>query len=215
MEHTRIAVIESNWWRKSNVSVRGLFDLIANMACENPNAYHYEMANSKAAMKEAIPRIGSYKECSYLYIATHGDWAGLVLLNGETFSRKALRDALVQIRQTPQSKLRGVHLGSCSFTTDRLAQFLYSADVGLKWIAGYTENVDWIESSALDLLFFNELMAREAETEGNVIRRVATKLGEVAPGLLEKLGFKIYVRKRGGGIANLLEKPESSDLIDV
>ena len=56
-KHTNIAVIESNWWRKSNTSVRGLFDLVANIAFDNPNAYHYEMVNTEDALKEVMPRI--------------------------------------------------------------------------------------------------------------------------------------------------------------
>ena len=215
MRHTRIAVIESNWWRKSNVSVRGLFELIANIACENPNAFHYEMANSRSAMKEAIPRIGSYRECRYLYIATHGDEHGLSLLNGDSFPKRTLRDCLVQIRKTPQSRLRGLHLGSCLFATNSLASYLFHEDVGINWIAGYSEEVDWLQSSALDLLFFNELMKFDDSAEVRVIRSVAEEICRLARSLSSELGFGIFARKSGGGILNLLEDTGTTEAINI
>jgi hypothetical protein len=204
--HTGLAVIESGWWRKSNVSVRALFELVANIACENPNAYHYEMTNSEAAIKEAIPRIASYRECKYLCIATHGNEEGLCLLNVERLSRSELRNMLSRIHQTNGSKLRGLYLGSCLFSTDRLADFLFDKDIGIHWVAGYTNEVDWIDSSAMDLLFFNELLNGQNETEIQRIQRVADRLLEISRGLVRELGFGIYTRKRAtGGAKNLLE----------
>lgn len=212
MAHTGIGVIESNWQRKSNLSVRGLFDLIANISCDNPNAYHYEIANSEVAIKEAIPRIGSYRECRYLYIAAHGDEKGLGFLNDDRLTRTELRNLLRDIRNTDGSKLRGLCLGSCLFGTDKLADFLFSEDVGVRWIAGYSTEVAWIESSALDLLFFNELISVEGETDIQAINRTAKRLLEVAPGLVKELGFGIFVRKKKtGGAKNLLGDAYSDD----
>lgn len=213
MVHTGIAVIESNWQRKSNLSVRGLFDLIANISCDNPNAYHYEIANSEAAIKEAIPRIGSYRECRYLYIAAHGDEKGLSFLNADRLTRAELRNLLRDIKDTDGSKLRGLCLGSCLFGTDALADFLFREDVGVRWIAGYATQVPWVESSALDLLFFNELIdGVEGETDIQAITRTAKRLLEIAPGLVNELGFGIFVRKRRtGGAKNLLDDAYSEE----
>lgn len=206
MQHTGLAVLESNWWRKSNVSVRGLFDLAANIACENPNAYHYEMANSEAAIKEAIPRIASYRECKYLCIATHGDEHGFQLLNNDKLSRTELRNLLVRVHETKGSKLRGLHLASCLFGTENLANFLFQGSHGIHWIAGYEEEVDWIDSSALDLLFFNELLYGDGETENQRIRRTADRLLKIASGLVTELGFGIFIRTQKTGHAkNLLQ----------
>lgn len=185
--------------------------MIANISYDNPNAYHYEMANSEAAIKEALPRIASYRECRFLYVATHGDWDGLHLLNEELLSRIELRNLLARVHETKGSKLRGIHLGSCLFTMDRLANFLFEKDVGVTWIAGYSEHVDWIESSALDLLFFNELLKFEAETDLAAIKNTAAKLKIAAPGLIEHLGFGIFVKGRGGRLSNLLAPANVED----
>lgn len=205
MTHTGLAVIESGWWRKSNVSIRGLFELVANIACENPNAYHYEMANSEAGLKEAIPRIGTYRECRYLCLAMHGDFDSLCTLSGQRLSRAELRNLLCRVKDEDGSKLRGLHLGSCLFATDRLASFLFERDVGVHWIAGYSEEVDWLDSSAMDLLFFNELLRGTKETEIQRIERTAKRLLDISAGLVRDLGFGIHVRQRGGGAKNLLQ----------
>lgn len=211
MNHTNIAVIESGWWRKSNISVRGLFELVANLSCENPNAYHYEMANSEIGLKEAIKLVGTYNECKYLYLAMHGDYDGLQTLSGQKLSRTELRNLLCQIKETKGSKLRGLHFGSCLFASDSLAKFLFEREVGVHWIAGYSKSVDWIESSAMDLLFLNEFLNKNGESEIRRIQATATRLLNVAPGLVNTLGFGIFVRTPGaGGIRNLLA-PAYSD----
>lgn len=50
--HTNVAVLESTWFQHKNTSVRGLFELIADINCDNPHSYNYEMANSEVALKE-------------------------------------------------------------------------------------------------------------------------------------------------------------------
>jgi len=202
--HTKIAVVESTWWQGRNTSVRGLFDLVADIHCENPHSYHYEMANSEAALKEIIPRLGRYKKCKYLYLAMHGDENGLHLLNDERLSRAELRNLLKKINTEQGSSLKGIYLGSCLFGTDKLAEFILTEDVGINWIAGYSEEVSWIKSSALDLLFFNELVLDDDSSETIRINRAARELLETAPGLIANLGFGIFTRKRGGGVKNLL-----------
>lgn len=202
---TGVAVIESKWAPDSNVSVRGLFDLVSEMATENPHGYHYEMANSEAAIKESIPRIARYRDCKYLCLAMHGNGDGLHLMNGERLSRTELRNVLIRIKTTRGSKLDGVYLSSCIFGTHQLADFIFQQSASVSWIAGYSEEVDWLDSSALDLLFFNHLVWSEASTEAEKIKEVAKRITEVAPGLARELGFGIYVRKQGtGGAKNLL-----------
>lgn len=215
-KHTKIAVVESTWWQGRNTSVRGLFELVADINCNNPHSYHYEMANSEAALKEIIPRIGRYKNCKYLYLAMHGNENGLHLLNEERLSRSELRNLLKKIEAEQGSSLKGIYLGSCLFGTEKLAEFILTEDVGINWIAGYCEEVSWIKSSALDLLFFNELILEDDGSEIARINRTAEDLLDTASGLVKNLGFGIYTRKRGGGIKNLLatayaEEPEDLD----
>ncbi len=39
-----------------------------------------------------------------------------------------------------------------------MASFIFERRLPLTWISGYQETIGWIESSALNLLFFNQLI---------------------------------------------------------
>lgn len=208
-EHTKIAVIESNWYKDSNVSVHSLFDVISDITCGSPHAYHYERANCEAAMKEAIPRIAKDRRIKYLYIATHGEEDALQLYNGDNFTRTELKNQLIKIKNSSGSTLRGLYLGSCLVGSSNLADFLFADDIAPRWIAGYDKKISWVQSSALDMLFFNELIDADsssgAETPRMKIESIAKFIGKAAPGLVKDLGFGIYVRKKGnGGAKDLL-----------
>jgi len=209
-KHTNIAVIESNWWRKSNTSVRGLFDLVANIAFDNPNAYHYEMVNTEDALKEVMPRIASYREVQYACIAAHGDKDGIVFdLSGQRITRTEIRNLLCKIKETNGSTLRGIHFSSCSFGTSGLAKHLFEKDVCINWVSGYEKDVSWIDSSALDLLFFNELLqGKKDEKPRDAIVRTAKRVKARASGLCKELGFGIFVKNSGSGLQNLLAGAE-------
>lgn len=209
-EHTGIAVIESKWFEDSNVSVRGLFELVADLATGTPHAYHYEMASSEVALKEAIPRVAKDNACRYLCLAMHGNERGLQLINDDQVTRTELKNLLVRIKGHRGAKLAGIHMASCIFGTQDIAEKLFSTPTELRWMAGYTKEVEWIESSALDLLFFNYLASPDdpSLTEIQKIHAVARKLSENVCGLVEKLGFGIYVRKqKTGGAKNLMVQP--------
>jgi hypothetical protein len=210
MKHTGIAVIEGIWKRKSNVSIRGLFDVIANIQFENPNAYHYEMAGSKAAFKEVVTRISGMSECKFVYVATHGSDDGLSFHNGDVMKPAELKKLLVEIARTPRHKLRGIHLGACSALMEETAEELFSDDIGVKWVAGYSENIEWIDSSALDLLFYRRYLQSVETSSSKIVRDVTARLVEDVPGLIRTLGFHVFARRRGGGIVDLLAEAHGS-----
>lgn len=197
---TNIAVIESRWWNNSNTSVRGLFDLISDMNFDSPHAYHYEMANSEAAMKETLYRVATRRNCKYLCLATHGSDDGLEMHNDDTLSRTEIRNILIRVKKTPNTKLHGLHLASCSFGTKSLAEFIFQKDVGIEWIAGYNKDIDWLDSTAMDMLFFNELISNdESVTPQKRILQTAENLHKKAGSLIDKLGFEVFVRKGNDG----------------
>ena len=66
-----LAVIESRWEEDGNSSVRGLFDLLADIHEDNPSDYHYEMFNNQASLEEIILRTAGRKR--NLYIASHAN----------------------------------------------------------------------------------------------------------------------------------------------
>lgn len=207
MEHTGIGVLESIWWRKRNTSVRGLFDLISDLNCGNQHGYHYEMVNCTAAAKETIGRFGRMREIKYAYIATHGDHNNLIFeINDQKLKRSDLRSILHEIKQINGSTLKGLYLGACSIGSKKVADYLFEGDICVNWICGYKEQVDWVKSSAFDMLFFNELINRsEGKTEMQTIQCVSNYIRDNAMGLAIQLGFGIFVRKqKTGGSKNIL-----------
>lgn len=215
---TKIGVIESKWEKRSNASVRDLFDLVAEQNFGNRNEYHYEMAMSPAAMEEAIPRLAADNRVRWLYLATHGDKRGIQLGNNCNIKAARLVELIEDIDATPNLKIHGIFFGACEFGGSRIAAKILEASGGITWTAGYITKVDWIESSVLDLLFFNLMIRKRCgeprkqplTNERELVREVARALRHLAPGLIDDLGFGIYVRKKGGGIENLVA-PETEE----
>nr|CAD6609754.1 hypothetical protein RTCK_02212 [Rhizobium sp. TCK] len=218
MTDTGIAVIESTWWKRRNTSVRGIFDVIADIVVKSPHGYHYEMANSVEGLKKSIETLASSRGIHYLYLAMHGNEGGLVPHNGETLSAVVLRNLLVKAGSR-RASLRGLHLGCCEFGTAETASKLFDRDIAPTWVAGYGARVDWLQSSILDMLFLTTLITplgrKIRETELQRIERVAGQLKVAAPGLVQALGFGVFVRDREEGVRNLLEEPDYDELDDA
>ncbi|NEI66530.1 hypothetical protein [Rhizobium leguminosarum] len=222
MTDTGIAVIESTWWKKKNTSVRGFFEIIADIVVKNPHGYHYEMANNVEGLKKAIETLSSTKDVRYLYLAMHGNADGIVVHNRETLSAIVLRNILSKAYHQRNS-LKGLYLGCCEFATSETVSKLFERDISPTWIAGYSRSVDWIESSALDMLFLstlvNPLIDRKTkrkvrETELQRIERVAGQLKNSAPGLVRDMGFGVFVRDAQRGVRDLFEEHDYFDEFD-
>src|SRR5262249_35179516 len=111
------------------------------------------------------------------------------------------------------TRLDGVYFASCLFGTRKTAELLWSVGETrwqrLKWVAGYTLAVDWMESMALDWMFWNKLLEREHENDSEApiarVQAVVDYLVELAPNLCRTLQFHVYVRRSGTGeIADLV-----------
>lgn len=222
---TKIAVIESRWHNPSNdiernTTVRPLFEFLANIHCGTHHAFEYEMVGKQPALDEALSRLARSRRVAVAYLAMHGNENGLHLHGGGRVSRTHLRNSLRDISSARGARLRGLYLGSCLFGTPALARFLLERNVSVNWVAGYRESVDFVHSTALDLLFFNLWLAAKEDhptyTERQGVGVVADRLLVEALGLVRSrlengdpnsgLGFSIFVRRQGrnGGVKDLL-----------
>jgi hypothetical protein len=196
--HTGLAVIESRWFPKQNTSVRGLFDLLADLNCDTTHAYHYEMAMSEPALKESLARLRVQSGIRHIYVATHGDKDGIHLANGSKLTRTELRNCLSKLPEE-RSRLDGVYFGSCNFVGEEFAEYFFDGAfeeksgrmTSVKWVAGYSTEVDWVESSALDFLFFNKLLHARGEytTEAGRLRYACEEIRKLAGGWLMNLAL--------------------------
>lgn len=208
MSDTGIAVIESTWWKKKNTSVRGILEIIADVTVKNPHGYHYEMANNIDGLKKSIETLASSKDIRYLYVAMHGNKDGIVPHDGETLTATVLRNVLARAKQQRKS-LRGLYLGCCDFGTTEMVSKLFDKDIAPVWIAGYSTEADWLKSSALDMLFLSTLISplrnNVRETERQRIQRVVGMIQSATPGLVDSLGFGVFVRDAETGARNLFD----------
>lgn len=104
-----LAVIESRWWppdwkEAGNTSVRGFFDLLADIHEDNPSAYHYEMFNNGDSLEEIIHRVAKRKR--NIYIAAHAGRRGICGAEADesnNISRKEFREILINL--TTQTRI--------------------------------------------------------------------------------------------------------------
>lgn len=203
---TKLAVVESRWWENGNDSVRGFFDTLASIHELGDKDYHYEMFNNRNSLREIVPRIA--RRVNALYIAAHGDENTIFGAEGResnAISRRVFRNIVRAGVAERGGKLDGVYIGSCGFLNRNTVSFLFQPDddgqsVRVNWLAGYSKTVDFIESTAIDIFFWNEYMCTEG-TARQKIKSVAKKSKTVFKRryLCEEMGFNIFVRRLGPG----------------
>lgn len=199
-ERLDLAVLESRWWETSNDSVRGLFDMLAGMRKDNPFAYHYEMFNNADSLKELIPRVSEMQDVHNIYIAAHGAEDGSALVcSGGSVSRTVLANILKPIHAR---RLYGLFLGCCGVGLQ--TEWLLLKETKLTWVAGYTESVDWVHSSAMDLFFwhayYNSSVCKSNRKEERVVKMLSLLLAlhVRVPYMFDELGFRVSLSVRPG-----------------
>ena len=199
----RLAVLEAQWWRKSPDTVKPTFDFLSQFHHDS-HAFWYERFVGRDSFKEALVWLSSRGEVRYVYIATHGEGEHLECPNGERVSRVDIKRCLE--RGLGGSSLDGLYFGSCLFLTSRNAQYLLSSSGKMSWLAGYEGNIDFIKSAALDLMFWHLMLRHGDLTVRARIAQVAAELKHNLGGLIDELGFSIYVRQQGTGeLVDLME----------
>jgi hypothetical protein len=210
MRKLDLAVIESRWWADGNSSVKGLFDVLADILVDNPSAYHYEMFNNAESLREVLFRLSVKRNVANIYIAAHGDEGGIygAATNGRVQKRKnyisriRLRNILVTLMKERSAKLNGLFFGSCLFANPDTMDYMLAAgdqrDHKIRWIAGYKTPVNWMSSSVVDLFFWNHYYSVDDEVgELERVQNVASAIKRFMPGAHYDLGFNIYIRRPG------------------
>lgn len=211
MRKLDLAVIESRWWVDGNSSVKGLFDVLADILVDNPSAYHYEMFNNAESLREVLFRLSIKRSVANIYIAAHGDEGGIygAATNGRMarrrnyVSRIRLRNILHTLMKERSAKLNGLFFGSCLFANPDTIDYMLGAgeqrDHKIRWIAGYQTPVNWMSSSVVDLFFWNHYYSIDSDAgELERVQSVAAAIKRFMPGAHRDLGFNIYVRLPGG-----------------
>ena len=210
-ERLDLAVLESRWSETSNDSIRGLFDMLAGMRKDNPFAYHYEMFNSADSLREIIPRVSKMRDVHNIYIGAHGaDDGSALLCPGGKVSRTTLANILKPI---DARQLYGLFLGCCGVGLQ--TEWLLLNETKLTWVAGYTESVDWVHSSAMDLFFWHAYYHSSVCDSKRKPHRAAEMLNFLfalhmrVPYMFDGLGFRVSLSVQPGFFSTYPDDYES------
>src|SRR5262249_535799 len=124
----------------------------------NPHSVRYDMFAEENSLLQIINSIADDREIHSIYIGAHGDDSRIAGLDEADISRARLRNMLRNANVS--GSISGLYFGSWLIANERNALFLLSdtPTTGLKWIAGYTKIVDWIDSSAVDMIFWSKYL---------------------------------------------------------
>ena len=173
-----IACLESLWNNKTEdrLNVIPLLDVISkqwgakvsHFTCNTREELNYDL------------RLVCKRNYGVLYLAFHG-LPGRVRLHKDTLT-------LAEIAEVMKDKFKGwvVHFGSCGTIRSPRAVMNFVQTTGASIVTGFTRDVDWIESAALELMMFQNLQKYSSP-------KVACRnLIQNHPGLSESTGFRVF-----------------------
>ncbi len=146
--------IEGNWEEKLThyATVKPVLELLEINAGVK---FIYRDCSTKAEMLYLIEKWQqkAYSDYKILYLAFHGRPGELVIDKNTAVSVAELGD-LINLR--PQQRL--VYLGACSVLKGDLRVIkTFLKKSGTRAVCGYETDVDWMKSTALDLIAINEM----------------------------------------------------------
>lgn len=135
-----------------------------------------------------------------IYLAAHGDEAGLQGSPGHDISRTKLRNI---IRNANAGTLTGLYFGSCLICNEANSRFLFhpTKGIGVEWIAGYSKSVDWVVSTSVDMVFWsfliqerkkNKSRKKGKKTDLQIALHAASEMKKIMPTVFNELGFNVY-----------------------
>ena len=131
------------------------------------------MFNNGDALKEIVMRLAATNNIHHIYFAAHGSEQGIYGSNEEEVVSTTRLSNIIKTINSLRGKLDSVYFGSCSFGNEKnLERLLLSAEgEQIRWLAGYTKDVDFVKSTALDAIFWHEYIAAKYDSQG---RQVST-----------------------------------------
>ncbi|MFH1278834.1 MAG: hypothetical protein ABIK65_10700 [Candidatus Eisenbacteria bacterium] len=195
-------VLES-YWSENLAERESVLPFVKGLCDLNRWEFHYRTFDSTNDLRlwiKNFDRIRRSRAEKIVYVATHGSRAGRLWTLEGTIPMVTLARIL-----RPARSIAGLHLGSCNLGQPAILDGLV-AKTNLQWVAAYDQEVPWIESTTLDLLFWSWIYSGAPRT---VRSRRLTPEG-AAHELYEhfnyarKMGFRVVRRDEPSG------KPVSS-----
>ena len=148
-------VLES-YWSEDLTQHESVQPFIKGLCDLNQWEFHYrtfDSSNDLSFWIRSFQKIRRSRKTKLVYIASHGSAKGMLTTLEENIPLSKLGKAL---REAPS--VTGLHLGACSLGKTEILKKLLK-DTPLEWVAAYDQEVPWLESTALDLLFWSWIYA--------------------------------------------------------
>jgi hypothetical protein len=210
--HGGLSVIEARWWENGNNSVRPLFETLAGIVEGNPHAVRYDMFVEETSLSAIIADVATKCVCHSIYIGSHGNDGAISGLGNAEISRTRLRNMFRNANAN--EAVAGLYFGSCLIANRQNAMFWLTEapSTGLKWIAGYTKSVDWVDSSAVDMIFWSKLLnehktnrsrRRNKRSDLDMVKHASNEMKKLMPTVFNELGFNVYHLDTGGTLTSV------------
>lgn len=196
-EKKGVFCLETDRWfgQKDRSSVEPILSLLERLK-DYKVPYLYKRVATRRELEYSLERYlkPGFKTHPVLYLDFHGYPGNKGQQSGLYLEDKDLdMDDLAEM-MAGRCAHRVVYFGSCS-TLDthgtRLNSFLRKT--GALAVCGYKEEIDWVESTAFDLIFLGKIQ-RETLRRRDSMRRFDESLRSTAPGLYRDLGFRMTIR---------------------
>ena len=202
MTQAPVAVIETRWWDHGNHSVKPMFEALAALNYSNPSVILYDMFSEEHSLERVLSSRCSDGTTRAIYLATHGDASSTYIGQNPNTAISRTKFKNILCKANAKGQLKGLFLGTCYTATNNTVSFLLSGgDSKLSWAAGYTESVEWIEGTAIDMVFFHHLTTeyvrnksrkKGKKSDVEMAKIAATELMKLIPAAHSKYGFNIY-----------------------
>jgi len=181
--------IEGNWEEKlsRDATVKPVLELLEINAGIK---FIYRDCSTRAEMKYLVEKWQQkgYDEYKILYLAFHGRPGELVIDGRNAVSLMELGD-IICLR--PRKRL--VYFGACSVLKVGLRSIkAFLEKSGTRAVCGYTTDVDWMKSTALDLIAINEMQRFSMTRHG--LEAAEKSIRQSTRALSGRLGFRMVYR---------------------
>lgn len=181
-----LLILESTWDEKGHylrpeISVRPFFRGITEAM---DVSMVYRQFNAKEDLRMLLQDFVRNRRFGYCYIAAHGGDSKIYGIGREEIKLPTIMTACAN------AEGKGFMFGACRFVTPEIARrFLW--ETRAQFLAGYSRDVDWIQSMLVDISFFTVLF----RGSGYDAFRAADRL-YADHRLARKIGFTVYKRNR-------------------
>ncbi len=185
----RILCLEGEWRRdiRREESVEPLLELLK---LRGEIEYIHRRCGTRGEFIHYLAQQKGYRDYRIVYLAFHGAEGKLRMSPGEEIT-------LVEMADLVPGAFEGriVYFGSCATLARpvrELRAFLHKT--GAEAVAGYTREVDWVESSAFELMFL--YWAAYYKKPAYLLRKLAARYERFQ----KLIGFKYYAARPGANV---------------